>query len=154
MKFDALDDGMHTNFRDVDGEYLGIRCGCYGDACMTDSALDDYTNAVNKGMELEFAHQWAAKVRLAFVARYMGGMTDPGRGGYWGGPDERDGMQGSYGAVDCGDPAVVVKAWQAQNPGAQFVLSHDESGQFQTYWSLWRVVDEDDEAVAPARAAG
>lgn len=145
-KFDSNDDGRTTNFREVDGEYLGINCGCYGEACMTENALEDYTDNQKKGMELEFAHKWMEQGRLKFVERYMGGWTDPGRGGYWGGGDERNGMKGSYGSCMAANPDTVVKEWKEKNPKGHFVVSHDESGQFQSYWSLWQVMDEEAEA--------
>lgn len=143
-KFDSNDDGRTANFREVNGEWLGINCGCYGEACMSEDALEDYTDNEKKGMELKFAHKWMEQGRLKFVERYMGGWTDPGRGGHWRGPDERKGMTGTYGSCDIGDPKDVIKKWKSENHGASFVISHDESGQFQTYWSLWKVVDEDE----------
>lgn len=145
-KFDSNDDGRQTNFREVNGEYLGINCGCYGETCMSDDALEDFTDNEKKGMELEFAHKWMEQGRLKFVERYMGGWTDPGRGGYWGGADERNEMKGSYGSCMAANPDKIVKEWQEKNPNGHFVISHDESGQFQSYWSLWQVMDEEAEA--------
>ena|SRR3990167_2843335 len=56
-----------------------------------------------------------------------GGMTD-GRGGWFRGELTRE-----------GEPETVLAELLERNPEGEYVFSHDESGQFQVYFSVWRV---------------
>lgn len=89
--------------------------------------LDDYINAPSRCITLKSAEALRAKGRLKFIERFIGGMTD-GRGGSWGG--ER---------CSEGHPIEILKALKAKYPKRNYVFSHDESGQFQTYFSVWQV---------------
>ena len=125
--FDSRDDGYTNNFRVVGDSLLGINCGCYFDACKNDweSFIDD----INNPMELSAAEALAEEGKLIHIERYIGGMVD-GRGGYYAGKSAKE-----------GNPKEILKALKKENPESSYIFSHDESGQFQTYFSVWQVVE-------------
>jgi hypothetical protein len=105
--------------------------------------LEPYVDG-KKPMPLDKAHALWREGKLVFVERFVGGFAD--RGGSWHGPDEREGVEAfdngdadSYGSTTVGNPQEVIPARRKASPKAQFICSLDESGQFQTYWSLWRI---------------
>jgi hypothetical protein len=127
-KFDSRDDGYMYNFREVCGDWLGVNCGCYEEAI--ESEWESFVDDSERAIELAVAERLAEKGEIEHVERFIGGMVD-GRGGYW---------RGS-GAVREGNPEDVLAEMREKEPDARFVFSHDESGQFQTYFSIWRVVE-------------
>lgn len=120
-------DGYNYRFRIVDSEMFGIACGCAADAEL--EHLDTYVNEPEKQIQPDTAELLVKAGKLEHVARYIGGMVDPGRGGYYDG--ER---------VENGQPDDVLAQLLENEPDAEFVLSMDEAGQFQVYWSVYRVV--------------
>lgn len=143
---DSRDDGYTYNFRETpSGNYAGVNCGCYDAAC--ESEYLDNANEHEKCITLDLARKLAKQGKLEFVVRHIGGWTDPGRGGFFR-IDEDEAADGETMCCENGDPSEVMAALLAAEPDAQFILSHDESGQFQTYWSAWRVVEVESEKVA------
>jgi hypothetical protein len=120
------DNGRTYNYRIVDEcTLLGMECGCYDEWCKKN--WKSKINTPDECVELDFAEELESKGKLVHIARYIGGMTD-GRGGYYAG--------------ECcaeGEPKKVLAALLKKNPKAKYVFTHDESGQFQTYFSVWRV---------------
>jgi hypothetical protein len=93
--------------------------------------IDDYINKPNRCIPSEAAEQLVESGKIRFVQRYIGGMTDPGRGGSYGGEH-----------VENGQPKEVVRELLKAKPKGQYICSHDESGQFQVYWSVYEVIPE------------
>lgn len=126
-KFDSRDNGYRYNFREVDGGYFGVNCGCYHEAGK--DAYESYINSSDKAIEGSIAKELESEGTLEHVERFIGGMVD-GRGGYYAGKPTREGK-----------PESILKALLSKEPKARFIFSHDESGQFQTYFSVYRVVE-------------
>lgn len=122
-------DGHMYRYRQVDGELFGIACGCAAEAEL--ECIEDYVNEPDKQITAESAERLVESGNLVHVARYIGGWTDPGRGGYYDGE-----------SVENGEPEGVIKALLEASPDASFVCSVDESGQFQTYWSVYRLIED------------
>jgi hypothetical protein len=139
-KAESRDNGYTSNFRYIESEgNLGIRCGCYQEYAESAESLDDYAGNADKAMELDAAKKHADAGRLKFIERFIGGMTDPGHGGYWaGGETEND--YDKEGSVRDGNPKKILAALKKANPKGVYMFSHDESGQFQTYFSVWEVI--------------
>lgn len=126
--FDHNDDCYTTNFRIVNEcHQIGVNCGCYAEYCNSDEALESYADELN-AMELDACEKWQERGRLKHIARYIGGLVD-GRGGYYAGEPCAEGV-----------PKDILKALKAKHPNRRYVFSHDESGQFQTYFSVWQIL--------------
>ena len=140
-KFASNESGYTSNFRYLDaiGE-LGIECGCYDEHASSADGLDQYAGKDSEAMELDAAKVHAEAGRIKFIERFIGGMTDRGRGGYWGGDATSDADYAAEGSVRNGNPKAVLKALKAANPKGVYMFSHDDSGQFQTYFSVWEIV--------------
>lgn len=123
--YDYQDDGYKYNHRIVNGSVYGINCGCFAKACKNN--LEDFVDDTNTPLELEAAKELEKEGRLVFVERFIGGMVD-GRGGSFAGKRVREGT-----------PSEVLAEYKSKHPKAKFVFVHDESGQFQTYFSIWKV---------------
>jgi hypothetical protein len=120
--------GHNYNYRIVDDcTLLGIKCGCYEAHALNN--IEEYVDDSSKAVELKVAEKLSEQGKLKFVERYISGMVDPGRGGYYAG----------YGSVSNGQPEEILAALKLKYPKHRYVFSHDESGQFQTYFSVWRV---------------
>jgi hypothetical protein len=104
---------------------LGIKCGCYEEYCKKNIA--DFVNDSDKAMELDVATQLEVSGKLVHVQRFIGGMVD-GRGGYFNGESTREGT-----------PKQVLADLLKKFPKRKYVFTHDESGQFQSYFSIWQV---------------
>ena len=120
------DNGCTYNYRIVGCTLLGLECGCYHK-----HAKDNYMDVVNNGkefIELDVAKELEDEGKLEFVERFIGGMTD-GRGCYYNGEDTRE-----------GEPSEILKELLNKSPNNNYIFTHDESGQFQTYFSVWRVI--------------
>ena len=130
-KFNSRDDGYNSNFQYIEsiGENLGIDCGCYAEYAESPESLQALENNSDTALELDVAEAHADAGRLKFITRYIGGMVD-GRGGSCNGKFVKE-----------GDPAAILKAFLKRYPNGRYVFSRDESGQFQTYFSVWRVRD-------------
>jgi len=141
-KFNSNDNGYKSNFRHTGGGCIGIECGCYDEWAESSEAVDEYANNRHAGMELAAAKKHAKAGRLVFIERFIGGMTDPGRGGNWGGLGDGTGEpdESGYGHVRNGRPETVLKALLKLDPKGKFLFSHDDSGQFQMYFSVWKVI--------------
>lgn len=117
------------NFKIVDEcELFGIECGCYHEYCVSSDALAEFVNNPTKAMELTTCETLENDGRLKFVERFIGGLVD-GRGGHFGGEYIKEGT-----------PRKALQLFKAAYPKADFVFSHDESGQFQAYFSIWQIV--------------
>jgi len=125
-KFDSRDNGYQNNFREHDGEWLGINCGCFDEACAGN--IEPFIDDPDTAIELKTAEKLAADGALEHVERFIGGMVD-GRGGFYAGAACREGT-----------PTKVLKTLKAENPDARYLFTIDETGQFQTYFSVWLVI--------------
>lgn len=123
--WDYNDSGYVYNYRIMHGEMLGINCGCVHEH--SKSSFLSFIGDTQEPMELEAAKELEQDGMLEHVERLIGGMTD-GRGGYFNGERTREGT-----------PEGVMEEYQAKEPKSKFLFTHDESGQFQTYFSIWRV---------------
>lgn len=129
--WDHNDDGYNQNFRVVqECTLLGINCGCYEEYCQSDDAIEAYADQHDQCMELAACESLVEAGKLKFVERFIGGWTD-GRGGYFNGEATREGK-----------PADVLKELKAKNPRKRYLFSHDESGQFQQYFSVWEILNK------------
>lgn len=131
--FDDRDDGYTCNYRIVNNKFFGINCGCFKDFCESDESLDFYKNNTENAMELNSAQSLKNNKKIEFCERFIGGMVD-GRGGYWNGQKEGSGRCRE------GDPKSILKEYKSKFPNTDFIFSHDESGQFQTYFSIWKIL--------------
>lgn len=129
-KFDRRDNGYSYNHRYIEevGD-LGVNCGCYAEHCKNEYA--DNANDPEKTIELSTAQELETEGHLEFVERFIGGMLDAGRSGYFNGE-----------SCDQGDPKEVMKSYREKEPDTDFIFTHDESGQFQTYFSIWRLTGD------------
>lgn len=91
--------------------------------------VEDYVNKADRCIPLEATKSLVKSKQIKFVRRYIGGMTDAGRGGSFNGEH-----------VENGQPKQVLRELLEEDSNAEYVFSHDESGQFQTYWSVWKVL--------------
>lgn len=140
---DSRDNGYTYNFRETpSGNYVGVNCGCYAEACK--SEWRDNANNADKAIELDLARDLARSGELKFVARYIGGMVDEGRGGFFMDHHVGDDAPDAAGMGPCGngDPDKILSTLLESDPEGEFIFTHDESGQFQTYFSVWRVLAE------------
>lgn len=126
-KYNDNDNGYVSNFREVAGEWVGVECGCYKEAMEDFSRIEnEFMNNPERAVERDVAEQHEKDGNLFFIERFIGGFVDHGRGGFFAGNSVRNGQ-----------PDRVAKALDSM--GVNFVFSHDESGQFQTYWSAYAV---------------
>lgn len=138
---DHRDNGYTYNFRETPGgDYMGVNCGCFEEACKAE--FRDNVNDSDRAITLESARELAREGKLKFVERFIGGWTDPGRGGHFRVEEGEPDFSANGGSVNNGDPEEVLKAALERDPDGEYIMSHDESGQFQTYFSLWQVTDE------------
>lgn len=124
----SRDNGYTYNFRYIESVgNLGLHCGCFADFAKSPEAIEHYTNNARECIELEIAESLEELGKLEHIGRYFGGVTG-GRPGYWKGE-----------VCPIKNPDEVLKEELEKNPDAKIVFSHDESGQFQTYFSAWKV---------------
>ncbi|NJO48168.1 MAG: hypothetical protein HC840_00470 [Leptolyngbyaceae cyanobacterium RM2_2_4] len=123
--WDSQDSGHTYNYRIMDGEQLGLNCGCAHERAK--ESFLDMVNDPKQFVEREAAQELVDDGLLEHVERFIGGWTD-GRGGSYGGISTREGT-----------PEGVMNAMLKEEPKSKFVISHDESGQFQSYFSIYRV---------------
>lgn len=122
--WDYQDDGHHYNFRVVGGDHLGVNCGCYKKAAKDN--LEEFINNSDKVLDSEIADELESK--LIFVEQLVSGMTDAGRYHRFAGRSAR-----------VATPGDVLKEYKAKFPKANFVFVLNGSGQFQTYYSIYKV---------------
>jgi hypothetical protein len=122
---DWRDNGNTYNHRNTDDGTFGINCGCF--EWYSKNNIERIANNPNESTELAIAEELQDEGRLVFVERFIGGMTD-GRGGYFKGESTRE-----------GNPEGVLADLLKKKPNGKYVFSHDESGQFQTYFSVWEL---------------
>ena len=120
------DDGYTYNFRATDDGYIGIECGCFEEYALNN--YSEYVNEPKKCIELSIAETLKDQGKIEFIERFIGGMVD-GRGGCFRGERTRE-----------GEPSDVLTSLLEETPNGEFIFTHDESGQFQTYFSVWRVL--------------
>lgn len=129
--YDHESDGYTYNYRIVNEcDLLGINCGCYAEYMGSPEALESFVNESKQCIEADVMESHAEKGRARKLETYIGGMTD-GRGGYINGK-----------AVSDGNPKDVLADWLSKFPKGRFVFSRDDSGQFQTYFSIWELLPE------------
>lgn len=126
------DNGYTYNYRIVNHELLGIECGCYAE--YMEKNWEDRINDTETPIELDVAKKLEKSGVLKHLERFIGGMTD-GHGGYYAGQSTREGT-----------PDAVLEEYQAKHPNSEFIFTHDESGQFQTYFSIWQVNSNQEES--------
>lgn len=124
---DSRDNGYSNNHRVMNCELIGVNCGCYDELCQSDEAIEEFSNNSNACMEYDTAKKLEKKGKLKLLETFIGGMVD-GRGGYIRGEHTREGT-----------PSKVLEEFQAKYPKKVFVFSHDDSGQFQSYFSIWEL---------------
>lgn len=120
--WDSLDDGYTYNFRDTDEGRLGTNCGCAHEHMKAN--VEDFANNHKKSISRDTANELEEEGVIERLETFIGGMTD-GRGGYYKGQSTRE-----------GSPEAVLAEFRKQMPKANFVFVHEESGQFQTYFSI------------------
>ena len=125
--YDHKDNGYVYNHTYVEGEgKFGHRCGCYDEYCK--NHIEDFANNPDKPLNRDLAVELINEKKLKLLETFIGGMTD-GRGGYFNGKPTREGM-----------PKGVLAEYQEKMPDAEFVFVHEESGQFQTYFSICKIM--------------
>ena len=123
--YDHGNGGYIYNHRIVNEcELLGVNCGCYDEYIK-----DNWTDMINTVTPIE-CNVAESEDALIHVQRWITGMMDPGRGGYYGGQQ----------CDPCDDPKELFEGLVSRFPEDGFVITHDESGQFQTYFSIYAVV--------------
>ncbi len=121
------DDGHHYNFRMTpDGEYLGLECGCFDE--YSKSNIEAWANKPETCVEPDAIEALVEDDKAEFIQRYVGGMTDSWRSHSYAGE-----------AVSIGNPKDILEELLEKNPDGQYVFVHDESGQFQTYFSVYKL---------------
>lgn len=125
-EYDHNDDGYKNNFRVIGCELFGIGCGCYKEAAKDN--LEEYIDNDDKCIDKEVVEDLIKEKKVKFVQRFVGGMTDSNRYHSYGGE-----------SVEIGAPAEILKKFKAKYPKKKYIFCHDESGQFQTYFSLYQV---------------
>lgn len=123
--WDSNDFGYTYNYRIMDGERLGLNCGCAHERAKETFA--EMANNPKRYIEREAAEKLVENGMLEHIERFIGGWTD-GRGGSYGGVSTREGT-----------PEGVMAQMLKEEPKSKFVISHDESGQFQSYFSIYRI---------------
>lgn len=124
-EWDYNDDGYVTNHRVLDCELFGVACGCYAEAAK--KCLDVFINDAGQCLEDDLIDELLEEGKIEKIETFIGGMTD-GRGGYLNGESVREGNPES----------VLVDA--LKNTDDKFLFGRDESGQFQTYFTLYKLV--------------
>lgn len=126
--YDSRDNGYTYNHHCVDDVgMLGKNCGCYDD-----HMSNNWSDHINTTTSIE-ASAAENNDELIHMERFIAGMMDPGRGGYWSG----------YGHCEpCNDPEALLGDLRDEFPSDGFVITHDESGQFQSYFSIYAVVED------------
>ena len=134
--WDWNDSGYTYNYRIVDCEQLGLNCGCHAEY-IKDNALesDDFVNNSDNAIERDNSIDMIEDGKIELLETFIGGMTD-GRGGWFNGESTRE-----------GNPSDILKEYQAKMPGFDFIFVHEESGQFQTYFSICKIVNDIEKAV-------
>lgn len=127
--WDHTDSGYTYNYRIHNGEMLGIHCGCFANAVEAD--VESWANDGTKAIESDITETLVKQGRLKFISRYVGGMTDSGRSHSYGGE-----------SVDVGDPASILEDLLDKSPNSKFVFSIDGAGQFQTYFSVYKILKQ------------
>ncbi len=131
-EYDWNDNGYKYNYRATDDGLFGLNCGCYDNYAKNN--LDEYVNNHKQCIELDIAEELEKEGKLQFIERFIGGWTD-GRGGYFNGEFTREGT-----------PEDILKELRSKDKKGEYVFSHDESGQFQTYFSVWKVMKDEAKA--------
>jgi len=125
-EWDSNDSGYTYNYRVVDCEILGTnKCNCYNEHSLENFA--DKADDPKSCIELETAETLESGGKLEHLERFIGGMTD-GRGGYYNGE-----------SVSESSPEEALAKYQGEYPDDSFIFTHDDSGQFQTYFSIWKI---------------
>jgi hypothetical protein len=119
------DNGYTFNFRVADCELLGVACGCYDEFCESDNALKSYSNDTENPMSYEAAQKHEEKGNIKFIERFVGGMTDL-KAGLWGGKQVR--------------VSTPEQALEELDNTKDYIFTFDESGQFQSYFSVWEIL--------------
>lgn len=128
--YDWRDDGYTYNHRIVDDcHLLGINCGCYDEYCKSDAGLNEFSDNPDKCMESDSADELVESNKIEFLERFVGGMTDSWRTHHYDGQPVR---------VLSPDEALIE--YKDKLPESCFLFVRDESGQFQTYYSLYKIV--------------
>lgn len=119
---DYQDDGYLYNGGIIDCEIYGINCGC-----LVKKQAELVETLSKQQQPIRSETRDLLGDRLTHIETFIGGMTD-GRGGYFDGIYTREGQ-----------PEKVLEEFQAKHPRTKFIVVHEESGQFQTYWSLYKI---------------
>ena len=125
-EWNYTNNGYTYNYRITDDEIIGISCGCLAEHL--EANFESHINDTDSPLELNVAETLESENKIKHLERFIGGMVD-GRGGWFAGKSCRE-----------GHPKSVLKEYQSKYPDKEFIFSHDESGQFQTYFSIWEVL--------------
>lgn len=126
--WDSNDNGYTYNYRITDGEQLGLNCGCYDEHCKENFAKN--ANNHKKSIEADTANELENDGKIERLETFVGGMTD-GRGGYFKGESTRPGT-----------PEGVLAEYREKFPKVNFLFIHEESGQFQSYFTIAKLTDK------------
>ena len=130
--YNDRDDGCTYNHRYVDDgcTQLGVHCGCYDEYMQSTGALSEYLDNADQCIEVSVAEHHEKSGALKKIQTYIGGMVD-GRGGHIHGESVKEGT-----------PESILKTLKAEHPKRQYIFVHEESGQFQTYFSVYEYQDK------------
>lgn len=129
-EYNYNDNGRTYNFRMTpDGEYLGLECGCFDS--YSKEHVEEWANKPEQCVESESIESLVKEGKAEFIQRYVGGMTDSWRSHSYDGE-----------SVEIGNPKDILENLLEKNPDGQYVFCHDESGQFQTYFSVYKLIQE------------
>lgn len=125
-EWDWNDSGYTYNYRIIDCEQFGINCGCSNE--IQKENYDAFINNSDECIEIEVANELDNEGELKKIETFIGGMVD-GRGGYINGESVRE-----------GDPKSILDGLLETNPDNQYLFALNESGQFQTYFTVYEVI--------------
>lgn len=125
--WDYIGDNYTYNYRIYDHEILGLNeCNCANEYVLNN--LDFHINNADATIEGYASKELEEQKKIKVLETFIGGMTD-GRGGYIYGKFTREGT-----------PKIVLEEYLNKYPNDSFVFIHEESGQFQTYFSIAKVL--------------
>lgn len=122
--YDSRDNGYTYNHAYIDGiGMLGKNCGCLEEHQKLNFE-EHYADDSEKAIDRSTANELEKTKKIKRLETFIGGMVD-GRGGYFAGKSTREGT-----------PEAVLQEYQERMPNKTFIFIHEESGQFQTYFSI------------------
>jgi hypothetical protein len=126
------DAGYTYNYRIIGCTLVGVDCGCMESLQAESYTSDFYLNNADNCIERSTADQLVENNEIQILETFIGGMVD-GRGGYINGQSTREGV-----------PSEILAEYIEKYPDYNFIFIHEESGQFQSYFSIAIVASTDE----------